>query len=587
IMLPATRSIIGKVVDEVNQPVFEAAISQTQSSTHRSIKNSVTSDGNGDFEIKIDAKSTQAKLTIEATGYRLQELILKDLSESPTVVLRKIPTLTGVVRDSNKRPVGGATIVLANRSISKEKIGRAIKVEQCNGFATSDANGEFDIIPTNIEDGKELMQLVAFDNDHPPTAYFRSISFSDARKRKPTYKDIVIDMKPGQVISGEVLNNSKVAVDNAQVMLRRLAKPRQSRLPSPDLRRDGTILDQVVVGADGKFVFANQESGDYRLEIYHPDYSPTQSDDFTLRDSAYQCQLIMGAPGGIRGQVNGEIHKFPNLVVQASSPGMELVQVRVDLEGNYEFLNLMPGNYSLEVHDVLSANQGKWWQVAQQPLATADSIEVSPGNYQSQDLTINNSEFASIAGKVTVNGEAAISYSVFAIPHVLGVAGTDQRMVMRDKIMYAREARTNPDGSYEISGIVPNNYWVIVAEPGIRRWMLDSNQPTGLAVQDLALNSAQQHQANFSILTGSVKSFSQGGKNLQGRSITLKPVPADGRQSQAVYVFSNRENVVSGIPEGSYEFTTNKNQAAQRVFVAAGGVTDIQVNLQPRRRSNR
>ena len=582
IILQKPQFVGGKVVNENNSPLAGAVVSQDQNYTYDSVDNSVKTGADGRFSLPLEPDKSNVRVNVNAEGYRVRNSEIKDLSSDTIIQLKTLPTISGMVRDHNQRPIEGATVVLCDRSISTQLVSRGLDVAKFNGTAITDAQGNFVLTAANVGIENSRMKLIAFSEIHPATQYPKVISFIDRGSKVYDYNDIVIDLKKGFRVSGSVAGHSGQNINKAQVLLRRLAKPRRSRLPAVDVRRGGDIIDQLVIDDSGVFEFTNLEDGEYRVEAYHRDFSPTQSDDFSLIDVDYECELIMQAPGGITGQFLGDVGQYPNLVVQATSPGLDLIQVKPNADGSFEFLNLMPGVYSLQAHDVLSANRGKWWQSAQSPLAELDGIEVTAANYTHANLEIDSAGFASIAGFIKINGAPAVSYKVFAVPHIYGAAAEDKRMVVRENVMHMREARTNPDGSFEINGIVTNDYWVIVESPDSRRRDMASLTPTGLSVHEISINEAQQYQVDFNILTGSVKVIPQVEKNRASKHITLVPVPADGRNSQRLYVTANDSRTYNDIPEGSYEWQLNKKDPPQMVFVQAGGVVEISVKLPKR-----
>ena len=579
IALPSPQLVSGKVIDENSQPIANAVVSQDLDLSRESVDGSVKTYVDGGFELPINPDRYEVSVIVEAEGYRIRKQHLKDLSVATTITLSKMPTITGMVRDYNQRPLAGAEVVLCSRSLSTQLVARSLDLEQCNGHATTDEDGNFQLTPTDIGADNAKLKLVAFNDSHPPTQYKHVITFVDRINKSAQYNDIIIDLKKGFAVSGSVKNTNGSAIKSTQVLLRKLAKPRRSRLPSAEIRRGGDIIDQVIVDASGNFEFLNLESGEYRVEAYHRDYSPTQSDDFSLIDVNYDCPLVMKEPGGISGQFIGDTSRYPNLVVQATSPGLDLIQAKPEADGSFKLMNLMPGTYSLEAHDVLSANRGKWWQGAQVPIAELDGIEVTVGNYTQVNLELNNSGFASVAGHVRINGEPAVSYKVFAVPHIYGAAAEDQRMVVRENVMHMREARTNPDGQFEINGIVTNDYWIIVEDPDSKRWDMAELKPTGLSVHEININNPQQYQVDFNILTGSIKVIPQQDKNIRGKYITLTPVPDDGRNRQRLYVPSSGPRVHRGIPVGAYEWSLKDKDEPQQVFVTPSGVIELNVTL--------
>ncbi|MFT4529798.1 MAG: hypothetical protein ACI81F_000590, partial [Thalassolituus oleivorans] len=587
ITLSKPQFVKGKVVDINNQFIANAVVSQNQLYTHRSIENSVETDAAGHFELAVSPALDRIKLFTQADGYRTSQTTISPNGDEVLITLSPTPTISGIVRDGSQRPVANAQVVLCSRKLSTPLINRGIDLESCNGYASTDAEGRFTIIAKDLALADTQLKLIAFTDEHPPTQYNRLINVASGKKvTTKDYNDIVIELKRGFTITGIAKNESGQSVDKAQVLLRLLAKPRQSRLPSVEVRRGGSIIGEVLTDSSGNFEFTNLEDGEYRVEVYHRDYSPTQSDDVSLIDVDYNCALIMRAPGGITGQFIGDISLYPNLIVQATSPGLDLIQAKPNADGSFEFLNLMPGTYSLQAHNVLNANRGKWWQSAQTPLARADGVVVAAGNFTNVNLEIDSAGFASIVGRMQINGQPAVSYKVFAVPHIYGAAAEDQRMVVRENVMHMREARTNPDGRFEINGLVPNDYWVIVRPPESERWDMAKLKPTGLAVHEIRIGDAQQYQVNFDIRTGSVKVTPQDERNLRGRSIKLKPVPNDGRDEHSLYVSPGRSRTYDGIAEGAYEWVLSNKDSAQPVFVPASGTIEIDVTL-PKRESSK
>ena len=585
ITLPKPQFVSGKVVDENSQPIANAVVSQDMDRNRESIDNSVKTYVDGGFELPINPNRYEVTIIVEAEEYRIRRQHIKELSATTTITLREMPTITGMVRDHNQRALAGAEVVLCSQSLSTQLVAQSLDPEQCNGHATTDENGNFQLTPTDIGADNARLKLVAFNDSHPPTQYKNVITFVDRGNKSAQYNDIVIDLKKGFAVSGSIKDTNGSAIKSTQVLLRKLEKPRRSRLPSAEIRRGGDIINQVIVDASGNFEFLNLESGEYRVEAYHRDYSPTQSDDFSLIDVNYECSLVMKDPGGINGQFIGDTTRYPNLVVQATSPGLDLIQVKPEADGSFKFMNLMPGAYSLEAHDVLSANRGKWWQGAQVPIAELDGVEVTAGNYTQVSLELNNSGFASVAGHVKINGEPAVSYKVFAVPHIYGAAAEDQRMVVRENVMHMREARTNPDGQFEINGIVTNDYWIIVEDPDSRRRDMAALKPSGLSVHEISINNPQLYQVDFNILTGGVKLIPQQDKNIRGMHITLVPVPDDGRNQQRLYVPASGPRVHEGIPVGAYEWSLKKKDEPQQIFVTPSSVIGLNVTLPKNSRS--
>jgi hypothetical protein len=159
-------------------------------------------------------------------------------------------------------------------------------------------------------------------------------------------------------------------------------------------------------------------------------------------------------------------------------------------------------------------------------------------------------------------------------------------MVVRENVMHMREARTNPDGQFEINGIVPNDYWIIVEAPDSNRRDMAAVKPTGLSVREINIDNPQQYQVDFNILTGSVKVIPQQDKNIRGMHITLVPVPDDGRNRQRLYVPASGPRVHEGIPVGTYAWSLKKKDEPQQIFVTPSSVIGLNVTLPKNSRSS-
>ena len=168
--------------------------------------------------------------------------------------------------------------------------------------------------------------------------------------------------------------------------------------------------------------------------------------------------------------------------------------------------------------------------------------------------------------------------------HIFGAPGNDPRMIARQNIKYMKQARTNPDGRFQISGLRSNDYFVIVDVPKAKTWDLANTKPTGLNVQEISLESAQEIKIDFDLYTGDLRLNHPNQKDRAHTLVRLQPVPEDGRKNHQVTCLSYRsETKITNIPSGNYKIKLSGKKDTYDIFIPEGREAEVDITLRKRK----
>ena len=576
----------GLILNEKNSPVSGAKIIVKERGYRDWAETESESGKDGKFDFKVSKDSGSFEITVkhpEHIPFREVVGAKRDTGSLLEIKLSNAPTISGRVIDEEKKPVQNATVVLIDSKVDWRTIGGIDTLNQ-NASAITNEEGFFNISPQLDIEGNTRLTLAGFSESHAITRSQTITFFESNKKPFSLNEDVVIQLQPGLTVKGNIKDYRQDSVEDAQIIIRRLG--RKSGPGVAHWASKGTILGQAISDNRGDYEFKNLRSGTYRVEIYHNQFSPHQSEDFYLDDNEYIFNCTLNAPGGIEGKIVGNTSSFNNLVIQASSPGRDLIQTRpYNEQGDFRFQSLMPGKWSLALHNSLIPEQGRsWWQPAQEPLAQTADIQVESGSMAPAQLTINNAEFSTILGQVRINGMPASNHTIFVTPHIFGAPGNDPRMIARQNIKYMKQARTNPDGKFQISGLRSNDYFVIADVPQAKTWDLANTKPTGLSVQEISLETAQEIKIDFDLYTGTLI---LNHPNQRGRAHTLvrlQPIPDDGRKSHQKTCLSYRsETKITDIPSGNYRVKLSGQKDHYDIFIPEGREAEINITLPKRK----
>ncbi len=572
----------GIVLDEARAPVAGANVEIRDSRWETGVEEApflatIETDADGKFSLILPGGTTRTRLTAGAENYYVTSVRLdEDSIVAPIEVqLTPIKPITGVVVDEGGSAVAGATVALLQARGNMPDP----RNTPANASAVSDEDGTFELMPNLKSAWGGRFNVYAWDDNHA-IGKSQLLQVRESQAGSPT--ELRIILARGFVASGRVLQPDGSAQAGALVHLRKLRNPRRSRLPSTnESQRGGDIVQRTTSASDGSFEFTNLPSGDYRLEAYHSGLSPVESDDFGLVDVDYQSDLRLAEACGIVGEVVGDIGAFRQLRVIATSPGMDRLEVFVDGKGTFEFMEMMPASWNLTLYDASDlAGNPSFTFGGGEPLARADAIEVRPGFMSPVGLELDISGLGRVTGLVRINGEPQPNYGVFVVPQMS--TGSDQGGVGRRAIMrQMRSISTDYQGRFTLAGLQPNDYWILVTEPGgwpDMKFSSGNSAPEAIQRGIVSVSESGVVEYTFDIYLGGLQVNVSNPKGTDSTTMRLVPSPADGRRTRSSRL-SRKGETFTDIPSGSYDLLIRVGGAWQTYSVSVPSLSTSTVDV--------
>ena len=582
IQLLTATTAFGIVMDAAGHPIDGAQIEIRDSRwvegvTEAPFVTTVESESNGQFQVVLPEGTRRTNLTVGADGFYVEALRLDEtaIGAPIEVTLTPIPALTGVVVDEAGAAVAGATVVLLQ---SRNEMPDP-RNTPANASTTSDEAGAFQLVPNLKSAWGGRFNVYAWDEDHA-LGQSELLRIRESSKANTTALRIVLQR--GFSASGRVLQPDGALLPGARVQLRKLRMPRSNRLPNAnESQRGGDIVQRTVAAADGTFLFTNLPSGDYRLEAFHAGFSPIDSDEFGLVDVDYAQDLRLVEACGIAGEVIGDIGVFRQLRVSATSPGLDRLEVFVDGNGRFEFLEMMPARWSFTLTDASDlAGNPSFTFGNSEPLARADGIEVTAGVITPLALGLDISGLGRVIGIVRVNGEVQANYAVYVVPQLS--VGSDQGGVGRRSIMrQMRSVSTDFQGRFSIAGLQPNTYWILVEQPGgwpDLKFESGNSAPEAMQRGILNVRDARVVEYAFDVFLGGLEVSVANPKGSYATTIRLVPVPLDGRRTRSARL-SRQGYTFTGIPVGNYNLMLRNGNEWQTHSVMVPSVSNATISV--------
>lgn len=182
----------------------------------------------------------------------------------------------------------------------------------------------------------------------------RSQPFTIDRETADVPVQVRIDMTLGGRLVGVVFDHTGQPAAGAEVNLNE-----NNYVDSAIGRLFGAIapsgerVRRVKSGADGSFEFASVPPGTYQLAAKHPDSAARTINDVRVAEETIagvtQQDIVMPPGAAIGGRaLDGNNQPLPFCKVQLSQKGNGFMEVvNTDKNGDFEFENLAPGNYTI------------------------------------------------------------------------------------------------------------------------------------------------------------------------------------------------------------------------------------------------
>lgn len=320
---------------------------------------------------------------------------------------------------------------------------------------------------------------------------------------------LTIRLEPGTSIAGMVFDKkTRKPIAGARVEL--FLPPLEERAGN-DFRRmfrggrdNGIRVDDRRTDQDGKFSFASQRPGRFRLAASASDHVPFIQKSLILTAGREVTGMRIGLAAG--GRVFGTVKNLEgDARVEVRHKDGNRASARVQKDGTYEIKGLEPGPYHINL-DVSGGDfrrrGGSWFaQMNREP-----DVVLSEGGEVRFDLDAKQDKLCMVMGRVFQNGQPATGAEVtLQLQSQPAAGGQDEgmmRMARRISGRFLRD-RTGDDGSFKISSVPPGSYRLEVRKGG--RGGFGGRGGRGgstLHRLDLILSEGQVFEQNFEIRTG-------------------------------------------------------------------------------------
>ncbi len=246
-------------------------------------------------------------------------------------------------------------------------------------------------------------------------------------------------------------------------------------LSTATLYLEGAAVADMVPADDGSYYFDKLFSGAYTLTLQVPQGLAVRAEGMQAWQKG-NVSLAANVPAGAEKQLVLDETVTGRLLIQFNGTGLadapvalsgpEDVQGLLNADGQYAFVDLIPGVYNVRAllpQTVLADQSGVWQMEAQQGNMTASiSIEVFPG----QDAT---------AQTAVLLQAAAVAGTVFEDADRDGVQGSGEASLSGAQVDLLMEqsgawtkvgsVQTAGDGAYRFDNLAPGQYRLSIALP--------------------------------------------------------------------------------------------------------------------------
>jgi uncharacterized GH25 family protein len=359
--LIATRTLLGRVVDQDKQPIpaFELRLEQSGGGLipglGRIARREPVEDVDGRFTLPGLAAEVW-EFSVTAAGYSRSEVMELDLrngasAEPIEVVLSPAPRVSGRVLSPIGQPVAGASV---RRELGLLEMMAAGGASQAT--ASTDASGRFEILDLDAGSCELVASREGFASSEPLV-----LDLQPGRE----YADLLLTLRQGAKLSGEVLGDDGRPRAAGTVVLQRM--PNMSR--------------QILLETDseGRFVQENLEPGSWQVTVmqnlFGIDKDPEQVDQADLlRDLKLEMvelaegeskHIVLGGGSGDQFEVEGELsHRgepvpdaLLTFIASSGKSSDKLKFTNSDADGKFRVQLPTAGNYLVTVQLNVSMGQ--------------------------------------------------------------------------------------------------------------------------------------------------------------------------------------------------------------------------------------
>ncbi|MDA1259766.1 MAG: carboxypeptidase-like regulatory domain-containing protein [Planctomycetota bacterium] len=568
-----------------------AALSTSLPSPNSSFGLETSSAADGTFRFEVPAALRSVSLRAGGEGTWIAQAGLnrpEEFAKRIELVITPMPMLHGMVVIEPDSPAAGVKVALTNNSIP----GRAPDATSIVAETTSAEDGSFSLQVDLLSTNSSRFRVVAWDDEHLPAMSDSIRMRSDGRGF--VEPELLLVLSEGLRLSGRALSWDGTPVSGARALLRKLSAPRTNRVPSLNQStRGGTVMTSTMTGADGSFSFTGLLTGDYRVELHHRAWSPSESEDLPLVESLEGLEVRMHPASGILGEVEGDLRAVAALQVTLSAPGRDPLIAPVDAFGAFVFASVAPDVYALELHPApLVGIDGVFAFPGGAALGRLDQLEVPSGEHVRAKLKLNLEERGMVTGEVRGGGLAVANYGVYLLKAET-TTDTDPRVSTRNAVRSMRATQTDHLGRYSIAGVETGDYQLIVCAPGQSPSGLwndnGSRDPRGLSRRLIRVEADREARTDFLLRSGTLRvEVSNGDENVNGQQLELMPLATSDEGHRHMFYISRRGSTTGPLPSGAYllSYGEEPNRKSWQVFIPADSEGSVSITLPERAKRN-
>lgn len=439
------------------------------------------------------------------------------------LVLARGSRLEGWVVSADEEPVEGAEIHLLQPTADPRRLGDEEWARLARGpeAAVTGAAGDFAV--SGVEPGRSFDLLVRH-RDHAPALV--------QRVEAPSAVPLIIELAPGHLIAGLVLEESGEPVSGAEIDLR-LGEKAEPGSP------DGTSQRAAVSGHDGRFAIAGALPGPARLQIHAPGLVPPEPRSLRIPEDTEEELIFELARGSeLRGRISNEDD-------EPVSGARILVGAQAtlsDTDGRYQTSGLPEGTARFELTHPAYPSRLR-------------EVEIEEGM---NELDVVLPAGVEVSGRV-INGSGE---------PVAGVRVEMERAELRHQLRY--QTVSDAEGAFELSAVTAGTYRLEARRPG---WAPATREP--LVVGEQSTEDLEVVLLEGTDVTGWIL-----GLDFDELARVSVRAEAEGHRAFPGAVRYDGRYRVEDLPAGSYQLRARsadgRRQAQARIVVTGDGGEVVQ-----------
>ncbi|MED4278752.1 carboxypeptidase regulatory-like domain-containing protein, partial [Priestia megaterium] len=334
------------------------------------------------------------------------------------------------------------------------------------------------------------------------------------RANEQTLTSIVLGTLPA-TLTGEVINvDTEEGIAGSLIVI---------------TRSNGVIIGTTISGDNGSFFIPNLPAGSFIITAQNQKFGTTSTGVTLVAGGTTNTLLSLSPnPGRLLGQVTNELITvpIPGASIQIFDETRAFVtSVVTDAEGNFTVSNLSPGQYTAIIEASNFGSEFREFVInAGEDTIIASTLIPNPGIIQGTVTTKESSQ--------TIPGVSVIIRALSPAGPIVATTVTDQ------------------NGFYQLTGISPGSYTVIISGPPI----------FGSETTSILLDSGEVETVNLALasLPGSVQGKVTDEKGIGLTNVLVQLFDEQGVLVRRVQTDNNGNYFIRGFTAGTYKIVVTQ-----------------------------